>query len=153
MSRTRITQKQARFVAEYPVDCNGTQAAVRAGYSKKTANEQAAQLLAKLSIRKAIDEELRTRAERTQIDADWVVTNLRNLYLEALAAKDFGAAARCLELLGKHTGAFEKHQKQKHHSPEEIALVKARLIARGFDFRSTQPPLPDPAPLERASSS
>lgn len=50
-----LTPKQQRFVDEYMVDCNGTQAAIRAGYSKRTANEQAAQLLAKLSIRKAID--------------------------------------------------------------------------------------------------
>jgi phage terminase small subunit len=43
-----LTPKQARFVEEYLLDLNATQAATRAGYSKKTANEQGAQLLAKL---------------------------------------------------------------------------------------------------------
>jgi phage terminase small subunit len=57
-------------VEEFPLDCNVTKAAIRAGYSPKTANEQAAQLLAKLSIREAIDAALRTRSARTQIDAD-----------------------------------------------------------------------------------
>lgn len=46
--------KQSAFCREYVLDYNGTQAAIRAGYSKKTANEQAAQLLAKLSTQKEI---------------------------------------------------------------------------------------------------
>ncbi len=51
-----LTPKQARFVEEYLLDLNATQAATRAGYSKKTANEQGAQLLAKLRIRQAVAE-------------------------------------------------------------------------------------------------
>ncbi len=43
-----LTPKRARFVEEYLIDLNATQAAIRAGYSAKTANEQGAQLLAKL---------------------------------------------------------------------------------------------------------
>ena len=50
-----LTDKQRRFVDEYLVDLNATQAAIRAGYSAKTANEQGAQLLAKLSVREAVD--------------------------------------------------------------------------------------------------
>ena len=42
-----LTPRQARFVEEYLKDLNGTQAAIRAGYSAKTANEQAAQTLSK----------------------------------------------------------------------------------------------------------
>lgn len=49
-----LTAKQLRFIEEYLVDSNGTQACIRAGYSKKGANVQAAQLLAKLSIQEAI---------------------------------------------------------------------------------------------------
>ena len=49
MKRSELPPRQRRFVAEYLVDCNGTQAAIRAGYSRKTANEQAADLLAKPS--------------------------------------------------------------------------------------------------------
>lgn len=41
-----MTDKQARFCEEYMIDLNATQAAIRAGYSPKTANEQAARLLA-----------------------------------------------------------------------------------------------------------
>ena len=71
-----MTPKQQRFVEEYLKDMNGTQAAIRAGYSAKTANEQASQLLAKLNIQEAVAAAQETRSERTKIDADWVLTRL-----------------------------------------------------------------------------
>ena len=49
-----MTDKQARFCEEYMIDLNATQAAIRAGYSPKTANEQAARLLANVSIQNRI---------------------------------------------------------------------------------------------------
>ncbi len=48
------TAKQKRFVEEYLIDLNATQAAIRAGYSIKTANEQGSQLLANLSVRAGV---------------------------------------------------------------------------------------------------
>ena len=72
-SDQKLTPKQLRFVKEYMIDLNGTQAAIRAGYSAKTANEQAAQLLAKLSIQAAISAEREKQQERTEITADRVL--------------------------------------------------------------------------------
>lgn len=74
-----LNKRQQRFVEEYLVDLNGTQAAIRAGYSPKTANEQAAQLLAKLSIQEAVQAAQAKRSERVQIDQDWVVKRLAAL--------------------------------------------------------------------------
>lgn len=71
-----LTAKQQRFVAEYLKDLNGTQAAIRAGYSPKTANEQAARLLANVSVRSSVDEAIAQRSARTEIDADWVLKRL-----------------------------------------------------------------------------
>lgn len=68
-----LTPKQQRFVEEYLVDLNGTQAAIRAGYSPRTANEQAAQLLAKLSVQRAVSEGRKQQQERTEITADRVL--------------------------------------------------------------------------------
>lgn len=51
-----LSARQIKFCKEYIVDANGTQAAIRAGYSKKTANEQAARLLANVSIKNHIKE-------------------------------------------------------------------------------------------------
>lgn len=77
MSTTKpITPKQQRFVAEYLKDLNGTQAAIRAGYSAKTANEQAARLLANVSVQAAIEKAQTKRTERLQIDADYVLNRL-----------------------------------------------------------------------------
>lgn len=71
-----MTPKQARFVEEYLVDLNATQAAIRAGYSEATANEQGARLLANVSVAAAINAAQAKRAERTQIDADYVLRRI-----------------------------------------------------------------------------
>jgi phage terminase small subunit len=68
-----LTDKQLRFCEEYLIDLNATQAAIRAGYSEKTANEQAAQNLVKLSIQEKIKELMDARSKRTEITADKVL--------------------------------------------------------------------------------
>lgn len=75
-----LTPKQAAFVREYLIDLNATQAATRAGYSAKTANEQGARLLANVSVRSHLEAAQQKRAERTEVDAEWV---LRRLATEA----------------------------------------------------------------------
>lgn len=75
----QLTPKQQRFVDEYLIDLNGTQAAIRAGYSVRTANEQAAQLLAKLSVQQAVAEAQARRQQRTEITADRVVREAWNI--------------------------------------------------------------------------
>lgn len=76
---TVLTDKQQRFVDEYMVDMNATQAAIRAGYSPHTANEQGSQLLAKLSIRRALNAARKEQQERTQITADGVLREAWNI--------------------------------------------------------------------------
>lgn len=71
-----LTPKQERFVAEYLIDLNATQAAIRAGYSDKTAGDQAAQLLGKTHIKSAIENAKQQRERATQIDANWVLKRL-----------------------------------------------------------------------------
>lgn len=73
---TDLTPKQQRFVDEYLVDLNATQAAVRAGYSARTANEQGARLLAKASVRAAVDAAKAQRSQRTGITAERVLADL-----------------------------------------------------------------------------
>lgn len=75
----RLTDKQRRFVEEYLVDLNATQAAIRAGYSVKTANEQGSQLLAKLSVQQEISERMAERSKRTGINQDRVVLELAKI--------------------------------------------------------------------------
>ena len=68
-----MTPKQAAFIAEYLVDKNATQAAIRAGYSAKTANEQGSRLLANVSVRAAIDAALAKQADTLEITAERIL--------------------------------------------------------------------------------
>lgn len=72
----KLTPKQAAFVAEYLIDLNATQAAIRAGYSKKTAREIGLQNLEKLTIAEAIQAAQQRRSARTEITQDMVLQQL-----------------------------------------------------------------------------
>lgn len=75
----KLTDKQQRFVDEYLIDLNATQACIRAGYSVKTANEQGSQNLAKLSIQEAIAKKMAERSKRTGVNQDRVVLELAKI--------------------------------------------------------------------------
>lgn len=79
MSKRELSEQRQRFVDEYLIDLNGTQAAIRAGYSVKTANEQASRLLANVSIQQAIAEHMAERSKRVGINQDRVVIELARL--------------------------------------------------------------------------
>lgn len=68
-----LTAKQKQFVREYLVDLNATQAAIRAGYSSRTASEQAARLLANVKVQTAIQAAMDKRAEKVDITAEMVL--------------------------------------------------------------------------------
>ncbi len=71
-----LNDRQARFVAEYLVDLNATQAAIRAGYSPPSARTQAADLLPNPNLAAAIAEAQAARGRRTEVTADRVVLEL-----------------------------------------------------------------------------
>lgn len=68
-----LPPKRAEFVRQYLVDLNGTQAAIRAGYSPKSAKQQADQLLSILDVQRAVKAAMDERAARTEITADAVL--------------------------------------------------------------------------------
>ena len=71
-----LTDKQEMFCREYLIDLNATQAAIRAGYSEKTSNEQGARLLANVSVQIRISELKAVRNDRIDVDADYVLKRL-----------------------------------------------------------------------------
>ncbi|HDS6402387.1 TPA: terminase small subunit [Morganella morganii subsp. morganii] len=71
-----LTDKQEMFCREYLIDLNATQAAIRAGYSEKTANRTASENLSKPDIQIRISELMKERSDRLQIDADYVLNRL-----------------------------------------------------------------------------
>lgn len=118
----KLTRRQLRFVEEYLLDLNGTQAAIRAGYSPASAMVQASENLTKPKIQAALQTGLKARAERNAITQDWVIQHLREnveramqthpvLDKEGEPTGDYiyqgNVANRALELLGKHLGMFQ----------------------------------------------
>lgn len=75
----KLRPKQKMFVEEYLVDLNATQAAIRAGYSAKTASSIGEQNLRKLDIQTAIQEAMKDRQERTGVTQDRVIAELARI--------------------------------------------------------------------------
>lgn len=71
-----LTPKQQRFVEEYLIDLNATQAAIRAGYSARTAEWQGPQLLGKIHVAAAVRAAQADRSSATRVDAAWVLSRL-----------------------------------------------------------------------------
>lgn len=80
-----LTDKQARFVEEYLIDLNATQAAIRAGYSADTAKSIGSENLTKPDIQIAIEKAQSERSKRTQITADMVLLELGRLGFSNMA--------------------------------------------------------------------
>lgn len=119
-----MTPKQQRFVEEYLIDLNATQAAIRAGYSADTARQMGSENLSKPDIADAIAEAASKRSEQVGIDANYVLRQAVKLHercmqevspvLDRKGAQvtdddghplfEFNAmgASKALELVGKH---------------------------------------------------
>lgn len=142
----KLTDLQVRFVEEYLVDLNGTQAAIRAGYSEKTARQAAAENLSKPVIQAAIAEARLRQQERTEITADAV---LREAWNQVTAdARELTEAivvcCRCCHGAG--------HRRQRTQAEYDYDLEA--WIAEGEDpaefpeeggvgFQPNRPPFPD----------
>lgn len=75
----KLNEKQQRFVYEYLIDLNATQAAIRAGYSVKSARDIGCENLTKPNIQQAIAEQMAERSKRTGVNQDRVVLELAKL--------------------------------------------------------------------------
>lgn len=80
-----MTKKQKRFVEEYLIDLNATQAAIRAGYSPDTAQQMGSENLSKPVISSAISKAMAERSKRTGINADRVILELAKIALANIA--------------------------------------------------------------------
>jgi phage terminase small subunit len=109
--------RRKAFVREYLKDNNGKQAAIRAGYSKKTAEVQASQLLRDLKVREQIERNQKVLQEKSEISATWVINNFKEIaercMQKGMTEDDFDAAGanKALECIGKTLGMFvDKHE-------------------------------------------
>lgn len=117
-----LTPKQQAFVNEYIVDFNATQAAIRAGYSAKTASAAAARMLANVKIQTAVSEAMQKRTERTQVTADLVVHRLALVMM---------ADHRELVELRRHACRYCHGAGHRYHStPAELERDRAAWEAK-----------------------
>lgn len=123
----KLTDRQDRFCQEYIIDLNATQAAIRAGYSEKTARSTASNLLTKPNILARVKELKDERAEKLNLDAYWVLKRLKDVSDRSMQAEpvmqydpqlgemvhtgeyefDSNGANKATELIGKHIGMFD----------------------------------------------
>jgi len=142
----KLTSKQEAFCLEYMVDLNAAQAAIRAGYSEDTAKQIGYENLTKPYLADRIAELKAERAARTEITADYVLSNLKSVAERCMQAeavevydKDAGGmietgeykfehsgANKSLELLGKHLGLFV--------DKKEVSGPDGQPIATSFNF-------------------
>lgn len=140
----KLTDKQQMFVKEYLIDLNATQAALRAGYSEKTAYSIGHENLKKPEIAAAITKAFSARANKVEVTADYVFSTIidtieRCKQEEPVLDKDgnetgeyvFNAAAtlKGAELLGKHLKLFT--DKVEHSGEVELNLAKRLQAAQG----------------------
>lgn len=97
-----MTPKQERFVEEYLIDLNATQAAIRAGYSKTAAKAIGCENLTKPDIAEAISNARVELSEKAETNALWVLLEARSVYEAARGDDKLSEALRALEIVGKH---------------------------------------------------
>lgn len=129
-----LTAKQKKFVSEYLIDLNATQAAIRAGYSAKTANEQGARLLANVSIQEAIQKAMSKREQRTEITQDMVLQRWW-----AIATADPNEIIHLRRLCCRHCFGVDHAYRWRDEAEYENA-VQAELDAAAAEDRKPAPP-------------
>lgn len=130
---TKLNSKQVRFCEEYLIDLNATQAAIRAGYSEKTATEMGYENLTKPHIAEYVAELKAKRSDKTTIDAAWVLNAAKKVHdrcmqEEAVTDRDgaptgeykfeHSGANKALEIIGKHIDV------QAFLDKKEVAVVE-----------------------------
>lgn len=106
-----MKDKQEAFAIEYLKDRNATQAAIRAGYSEKTAYSQGCRLLKKAEVQEFINRKQEEARASATITVDDIVVRLEEIASNVLA-KD-ADKIRALELIGKHLGMFTERVEMK----------------------------------------
>ena len=135
---SKLTNKQARFVEEYQIDLNATQAAIRAGYSKKTAQIIGFENLSKPIIQECIQKRMDERSKRTEITADRILeeiakvgfSDIRKLFTEADELRsvsslpdDIAACVQSVEVVTRQTGKTDADGNKEVEHVHKIRLA------------------------------
>lgn len=133
----KLTAKQQRFVEEYLVDLNATQAAIRSGFSAKNADKIGSQLLGKTRVAEAIAEAQEKRSKRTAITQDMVLKELAKLAFanisDYMRVSEDGLAYTDLSQLTRdqaaaiHEFTIDEYAEGRGEDSREVKRVKLKL--------------------------
>lgn len=151
MTKKTLTMREQAFVREYLVDMIGAQAAIRAGYSPKTARTIAAQNLAKLHIADAISEAVAARFQRLDIKADALLARAATILRtdsRELTSHHIGACRYCWGI-AHH---YQWRTPREYSEAVELHMLKGEAYAAnypapeqegGYGYRKTDRPHPE----------
>jgi phage terminase small subunit len=109
-----INPQHRRFAEEYVIDFNATHAAIRAGYSKRSAHTTGYRLLKDAEVQKMLTELIEKQAAKAGVSAERVLKEISSVAFKKISPQKTGEMRnklRALELLGKNLGLFiEKHE-------------------------------------------
>ncbi len=117
-----LTPRQRLFVQEYLKDANGAQAALRAGYSVKTANEQGRRLLTKDHVQEAVKAGQERIAEKFEVTQDWLVGEFKENHRLAREGNPV------LDRYGKPTEGVMRQISASNKAVEAIAVITGHWV-------------------------
>lgn len=119
-----MTDKQKRFCEEYLKDCNLTQAAIRSGYSPRSARQQGQRMMSNVAVKQYIDEQLQKMQKKTIASAEEVIE-----YLTSVMRGESISTELVVEGIGD--GCSEAKQMEKTPS-EKDKLKAAELLGKRY---------------------
>ncbi|MEE8289772.1 MAG: terminase small subunit [Nitrosomonadaceae bacterium] len=130
-----LTAKQEKFCEEYMIDLNATQAAIRAGYSEKTADVIGCENLGKPSISERITELKESMCAKTRLTADFIINGLMEEAQYCSEGSSHGARVKAFEVLGKYKDLNLWKESVEHSVDQSMADRIMRARNRGSDSK------------------
>lgn len=116
---SKLTAKQSRFITEYLIDLNATQAAIRAGYSAKTATLIGSENLRKPYLKEEIDKRCAEINKKSQDKMSFIINGLTEIAKNG----DDQHRLKAFELLGRYMGAYSDKIEVTDNSPKVLNVT------------------------------
>ena len=123
---SKLTAKQAMFCKEYLIDLNATQAAIRAGYSEKTAAVTGCENLIKPNVASEIQSLMAKREKKVTADAEWVLKGIESLTNDLRHSESPQHAYKGYELMGKHHKLFT--DKIEMEAEVQVTQIERKIV-------------------------
>lgn len=123
----KLTARQQRFVQLYVVDLNATKAYREAyGAGQAVAEASSSRLLRDVKVQTAIQSLLKPAAEKAELNAEWVLAELRDTVAAAKDDKSHSARTAALGLIGKHLGMFPERALAADPAAQPVESLRTR---------------------------